>query len=189
MESAEQVRRCPGNNALTKGVVIMAIATRKSRSPYAAATLEEAYAIWCDRIFPMHKAAGRLERKPRFQTWCKTHADKFNEFHTNMGASSAAQVRGKDKSTLVQQLAEILRSMGVEVEDDTLADDLREDAVEYAEPRETPEDAARNAVLWRLNKDGLLADAVNRAADAGLDYITQEIGSTLLTETFGPLER
>jgi hypothetical protein len=35
----------------------------------------------------------------------------------------------------------------------------------------------------------LLAEAINRAADADLDYVTQEIGSALLTETFGPLER
>ena len=166
----------------------MTIAAIESRSPYAAATLEDAYGIWCDRIFPMHKGAGRMKRKPSFKTWCKTHTDKFNEFHTNHNAAAAASVRGKTGPDLVQALAEFLAERGYDVPKGMIEDDLADDAV-YAEPRETPSDAARNAVLWRLNKDGLLAEAINRAADADLDYVTQEIGSALLTETFGPLER
>jgi hypothetical protein len=47
-----------------------------------------------------------------------------------------------------------------------------------------PKDAARNGVLWRLNVEGLLDAAL---AASGGKYITQEGGTSTLTEAFGPL--
>lgn len=152
-----------------------------SRSPYAAATLEEAYAIWCDRIFPMHKSAGRIKRKPSFAAWCKTHTAKFKAFHTNHGAAAAGKARGKAAPDLLQQLAEALSALQAkEAEAEPEASD------EYDEKREVPADAARNGVLWVLNSQGLMAEALERAEG---DYITQDEGTSLLTERFGPLEK
>jgi hypothetical protein len=156
-----------------------------SKSPYAAATLEDAYELWVERIFPMHKAAGRIGRKPTFKTWCKTHADKFEEFHTNYGAQTAANTRGKAKPDLFALLAEALAErLGVTSEDVTAEETAEPN--EYQERREAPADCARNGVLWVLNAQGLLAEALERAEG---DYITQDEGTALLTETFGPLSR
>lgn len=172
----------------------MATKTKGSAvSPYSMPTLEEAYDYWVARIFPMQKGLGNIKRKPSFTTWCGKmgHEDRFEEFHRN-GAVSRA--KGEDKGDLIQALAEALRERGIEIDAAQLQDDLRDDEIEqaeddedYEEPREAAGDEARNGVMWRLNKEGLLNNALALAEEAGLDYITQEIGLEVLSSTFGPL--
>lgn len=61
-----------------------------------------------------------------------------------------------------------------------------EDEGDYAErtPRDqVPADAARNAVLWALNTEGFLT----LDPEGGNDPITQDEGTELLSEVFGPL--
>lgn len=52
---------------------------------------------------------------------------------------------------------------------------------------EVPANAARNQLLWALNTEGLLREALDKCEEQGLDYITRDVGTELMTREFGPM--
>lgn len=90
----------------------------------------------------------------------------------NVTIEKAAEARGDGPADIAQIVAAVLVALGNEPE---ATEDKRE-------RREVPADAARNAVLWRLNVEGLLAEALDASDE---DYITQEAGRATLTLHFG----
>ena len=156
-------------------------------SPFSLPTEAEAYDAYC--AMPHMKKEGA--KKPTRKAFAKLYKERHAE-HARNGEVSRA--KGDDRATLIQQIAEAMASGDAEAIAELLAGgtDATDEAEaaddgEYLEPRDTPEDAASNGVLWRLNKEGLLHEALEDAGEAELDYISQEIGQAVLTRGFGPL--
>ena len=107
-------------------------------------------------------------RKGALEAYCKA----FKLDPNAKVIQEAAEARGDGQADIAQIVAAVLVALGNEPE---ATEDKRE-------RREVPADAARNAVLWRLNVEGLLAEALDASDE---DYITQEAGRATLTLHFG----
>ena len=178
-------------------------------SPFSIADVSKAYKAY--KAMPCFR---REDRTPMpFPAFRKQHKTR----HAELTAASAPvrEAKGEGNGDLLHMLAELLTqattSATATAEPERTAENtpdiltaLREqmsrangggndgdegdDGGEFGREDREP-DAARNAVLWRLNVEGLLPDALTRAEAEGLDYITQTIGQTILTENFGPLQK
>ena len=109
------------------------------------------------------------ERKGALAAYCKA-------FDVDASAEPQTIIR-EAKGETPQDLAQIIAELQARIEA------LAAPAASGRTPRTRPTDAASNGVLWRLNVEGLLAEALDASDE---DYITQDAGTTLLTATFGP---
>lgn len=161
-------------------------------SPYAEDTLEDAYAAWCGLVVGMQKARNPKWRKPSFKTWLKDHKARYEEYQAEIEADERAETireaKGETTPDVLQLLAEALGLTGdaQDEDDEPEAEPEKPKRKTQTKPRKRPEDAARNSVLWRLNVEGLIEEALD-ASDG--DYITQATGSAILTKHFGELKR
>jgi hypothetical protein len=181
------------------------------KSPYAAPTLEQAYADWCGMVLPLARGRAvangeRPPRKPSFKVWAKTHTQRYEEYQQALEEGESITAETPD---IMQALREQLEAKGgvqafADDEPDTEAGvDIAAitAAVMQALGKTAPasksfrkrhtaaqrhEDGARNGLLWALNDEGLLSEALD--ASPG-DYITQDAGLRVMETTFGPLTR
>lgn len=146
-------------------------------TPFAQPTIELAYTAYC--AMPHMKREGA--RKPRKTTWINQNRERWEEYQQTI-----REAKGETDIDLLQALAETLADAGVDASLLTRHIKTTTTTTKTRERREAPEDAARNAKLWRLNVEGLLPEAIARADD---DYITDELAGQILTEAFGPPEK
>lgn len=146
-------------------------------SPWLIEDMDDAFATYC--AMPFFKR-DNAPKKPTRKAFEKLYATKREAklAESTPEAAPAMDLQAIIAAAVAKAVAD---ATGTTPDTDSGDDDLTMD--------ERKEDSARNAVLWRLNVEGLLGIAYDRAAEAGLDYITQELGTTLLTETFGPLAK
>lgn len=139
-------------------------------SPFLIDNIDEAYAAYC--AMPHTKRQGY--KKPTKATFKKLYAERRLE----LNADAVREAKGETLADLAQQIAELSAAVAsLSGEDTTQA--------EFDTPRPRPIDAARNGVLWRLNVEGLLTEALD--ASEG-DYIQQAAGVATLEAHFGPLD-
>lgn len=109
-----------------------------------------------------------VNRKGALDAYCKA-------FKLKPGAIQAQVATDETPLDITQIIAEAIAA--------ALGNTPAKAEPEAADERRTPpKDAARNAVLWRLNVEGLLSEALD--ASEG-DYITQAAGTSTLTAKFG----
>ena len=159
--------------------------TKTLTSPFAIADKREAYAAYC--AMPVFKRADRTPMTKR--EFNKIHKTR----HAEIVAASDNVVAAKDEQPaglahlIAQALADASPELAARLLGNEALDGDGPDENDSTDRAQRETDAARNAVLWRLNVEGLLHVAYERAEALDLDYITQEIGTAVLTENFGPL--
>lgn len=181
------------------------------KSPFAAPSIEAAYADYCALVVPLHKGqaerAGKTYRKPTKAAWIKKNQRRYDEFQQAMTETPLVQeplltdadlngdaptpATGTDLTTFVQTLtaagvqgqALIQAITAFQANNGTTPTVAPTFRTRHTKDEQN-KDAARNGLLWALNDEGLLAEALE--ASPG-DYITQEAGLAIMTRTFGPL--
>lgn len=159
-------------------------------SPFIHSNVDVAFAAYCAMPF-----AGRADfKKPTKAAFRKLHAKKHPEAVAKSKAAPAP------KAATAQVVVEAPRLVNVNgtyysIDDATgiltpvtQITDTQPAVGNYRERtarEDIPADAARNSVLWALNTEGLLTDAIERSEGG---CITQAIGTALLSETFGPFK-
>lgn len=136
-------------------------------SPFAIDNIDEAYTAYCAMPF--------LKRKDRKKPTKAQFKKLYTQRRIERNGAAVAEAKGDAPADLMQAFAEWLAAQG------------KGEAIhtEARKPIKTaPKDAARNGVLWRLNVEGLLSEALAASDES---YITQKAGQDTLTAAFGPL--
>lgn len=138
-------------------------------SPFLIDNIDEAYAAYC--AMPHTRRKGF--KKPTKAKFKKLYAERRLE----LNADTVREAKGETLADLAQQIAELSAAVASLSSEDT--------TTEFDTPRPRPIDAARNGVLWRLNVEGLLTEALDVSEG---DYIQQAAGVATLEAHFGPLD-
>jgi hypothetical protein len=143
-------------------------------SPFTLDSVDAAYAAYC-AMPHMKRASAKKPTKAQFK---KLYAAK----RASIDAEPIRVAKGETKGDLAQQIAEAVAAA-------LAAANGEPEPMEAPKPKirkrnAPPKDAARNAVLWRLNVEGLLNEALDASPGT---YITQAAGTATLTAAFGPL--
>lgn len=147
-------------------------------SPFIHADVDKAFAAYC--AMPHAKRADF--KKPTKASFRKLHAKR----HPIAVAQSAPvrEAKGETQADLTQIIAEAVAN-AVALATGTKVESTPTPANATRKPMTAPaKDAATNRKLWRLNVEGLLADAL---AASDKPYITDEAAGATLTAAFGPL--
>lgn len=150
-------------------------------SPFLIADVQQSYTAYCNAP---HAQRGDFV-KPTKAQYKKIHAIKHPKAVAKYGAATESTpvdtaVFSPDVAAIV---AAVLTAVG---KTPTEAPQAATEAYKArTAPEDRPADAARNQVLWALNTEGLLGEALE-ASDK--PYITQDAGTSVLTATFGPFK-
>lgn len=150
-------------------------------SPFLIEDVKESLAAYC----AMPHAQREGFKKPTLAKFRKMHAERHQQAVAN--AQIVVQAKQETPGDLAQIVATaVANALAVAMggEPQTAATPVATPTRKPVAKNAIPQDAASNRKLWRLNVEGLLAEAL---AQSDEQYVTEEAASATLTAAFGPL--